>query len=186
MRRADWLAHQLPVGMLDDEFLVRFLAIFQDVADTVLHEIDTLPHMFDASVAPEPMVQALGRGSASTGSTPRFPTICSGASSAKYSSLIRWRGTERGLEQLLWLITEQPAAVHDTGGVYAEGEAPPVVPHIRIEVAALGRATETDLLRIVKSEIPASVTFELAVAGTTIWPVTPGGGAATTQLQEVR
>ena len=52
MRRDDWLVHQLPVGMVEDEFLVRFLSIFQDVATTVMSQIDNLPHMFDATVAP--------------------------------------------------------------------------------------------------------------------------------------
>ena len=36
MRRDDWLIHQLPVGMVEDEFLVRFLSIFQEVGDTVV------------------------------------------------------------------------------------------------------------------------------------------------------
>ena len=36
MRRPDWLIHQLPVGMAEDEFLVRFLSIFQDISNTVL------------------------------------------------------------------------------------------------------------------------------------------------------
>ena len=47
MRRDDWLTHQLPVGMAEDDFLFRFVSIFQNVADTVMHQIDTLPHMFD-------------------------------------------------------------------------------------------------------------------------------------------
>ena len=61
MRRHDWLVQQLPVGMVDDDFLVRFLSIFQTIADTVLHQVDTLPHMFDPAVAPDSMVRLMGR-----------------------------------------------------------------------------------------------------------------------------
>ena len=79
-RRDDWLLHQLPVGMAEDEFLGRFVSIFQEVADTVVGQIDNLPHVFDATVAPPSMVRTLGTGSGSTGSTRRCPSPCSGGS----------------------------------------------------------------------------------------------------------
>ena len=46
-------------------------------------------------------------------------------------------------------------------------------PHVRLEVASVGWAHEDDLLDIVRSELPASLTFELVVAGRTIWPPLP-------------
>ena len=61
MRRDDWLLHQLPVGMAEDDFLYRFVSIFQRVGDTVTHQIDTLPHMYDATVAPPAMVQTMAQ-----------------------------------------------------------------------------------------------------------------------------
>lgn len=187
MRREDWLSHQLPVAMLeDDEFLVRFLAIFQDVADTVLDQVDSLPHMFDPCVAPDPMVRELGRWIGVDWVDSSLPDDLQRRIVREYSSLIKWRGTKRGMEQLLELITGEPAVVRDSGGVYAEGAAPPVIPHVHIEVGSIGWATEAALLGIVKSELPASVTFELLVAGRTIWPTQPGSGSAPSQLQEVR
>jgi phage tail-like protein len=178
MRRADWLSHQLPVGMLDDEFLVRFLGIFQDVADTVVHQIDTLPHMFDPTVAPESMVRTMVDSS--------LPDQLQRRIVREYSSLIKWRGTKRGLRQLLEVISGERAVVTDSGGVYAEGDAPRDAAHVQLEVRSSGWATESDLLRIVRSELPASVTFELVVAGRTIWPTQPSDGSAPTQLQEVQ
>jgi phage tail-like protein len=185
MRRSDWLSHQLPVGMLDDEFLVRFLGIFQDVADTVVHQIDTLPHMFDPTVAPETMVRAMGHWIGIDWVDSSLPDPLQRRIVREYSSLIKWRGTKRGMRQLLEVISGERAIVTDSGGVYAEGDAPRDAAHVRLEVRSSGWATESDLLRIVRSEVPASVTFELVVDGRTIWPTQPSGGAATTEMQEV-
>ena len=65
------------------------------------------------------------------------------------------------------LITgDTKAKVTDSGGVYLYGEAHDTKPHVRMEVATLGAwATDTDLLNIVRSELPASVTFDLLVGG---------------------
>jgi hypothetical protein len=64
-RRADWLAQQLPVGMLGsgrpDEFIMRFVRIFQEVAETMLLQVDNMPHLFDVAVAPPVMVREMGK-----------------------------------------------------------------------------------------------------------------------------
>jgi phage tail-like protein len=185
MRRQDWLSHQLPVGMLDDEFLVRFLGIFQAVADTVVHQIDTLPHVFDPTVAPDPMVRTMGHWIGIDWVDSSLPDELQRRIVREYGSLIKWRGTKRGLRQLLEVISGERAIVTDSGGVYPEGDAPRDAAHVRLEVRSTGWATESDLLRIVRSELPASVTFELVVAGRTIWPIQPSDGTATTEMQEV-
>src|SRR5437763_1081784 len=59
-RRSDWLLGQLPMGMLDDDFFVRFVSIFQEVATTMLDDVDNLGNVVDVTVAPEPMVRWLG------------------------------------------------------------------------------------------------------------------------------
>ena len=85
-RRDDWLVHQLPVGMVEDEFLVRFLSIFQDVADTVIDQVDNLPHMFDADRRPAadgPRARRLDRPRLGRPVTAR--RRCSGASCASTS-----------------------------------------------------------------------------------------------------
>jgi phage tail-like protein len=172
-RRDDWLIHQLPVGMAEDEFLVRFLRIFQDVAETVLTQIDAMPHLFDPTVAPDQMVRALGGWIGIDWIDPSLDVRLQRRIVTSYASLVQWRGTARGLRGLMELVSGAPAFVEDSGGVYAEGESPGRPPHVRIEVASSGWATEPDLLRIVRSELPASVTFEVVVGGRTIWPPQP-------------
>ena len=76
------------------------------------------------------------------------------------------------MRQLLELISEAPAIVEETGGIYGEGEAPADIGHVVLRVETAGWATEADLLRIVRAELPASVTFELFVGDRRIWPPT--------------
>jgi phage tail-like protein len=205
MRPPDWLVDQLPVGKTEDEFLVRFLSIFQDVADTVVHQVDTLPHMFDPAVAPDAIVRLMGTWIGIDWIDPALPDRMQRRIVTEYADLLRWRGTARGLRLLLELITDGPATVTDNGGIYEAGGAPRMAPHVRLEVSRTGFVAETlveepgreprlelvprseqDLVRIIRSEVPAWVTFQLLVGGRTVWPPTPADpGEATAELQEV-
>ena len=182
MRRDDWLLHQLPVGMAEDDFLYRYVTIFQCVADTVMHQVDTLPHMFDPTVAPEPMVQSMARwlgvdwlDSSLDGRLQREIVL-------RYSELIQWRGTRRGLQDLLEMLTAGRVSIEDSGGVFPEGEAPAAPPHVRIDVESTGWNSTNDLVRIVRDELPATVAFDLWVAGERVWPTAAAVGARSGHL----
>jgi phage tail-like protein len=175
MRRDDWLAHQLPVGMTEDDFLMRFLGIFQTVADTVLHRVDTLPHAFDPTVAPDGLVRLMGSWLGVDWIDSTLDDALQRRIVLEYAELVRWRGTAHGLRRLLEVISGGPAFVEDSGGVYPEGESPSRPPHVRIAVESSGWASPADLLAIVRSELPASVTFELRVGQTVVWPPTDTG-----------
>jgi phage tail-like protein len=171
VRRDDWLAQQLPVGMHEDDFLVRFLTIFQRVTDTVLHQIDTLPHMFDPTVAPEPMVRTMAEwmgvdwvDSSLDGRMQREIVM-------RYSELIRWRGTKHGLRLLLQLLSgDDRVDVRDSGGVFPEGEAPHASPHVRLDMATAGWSSSDDLVRIVRDELPATCHFDLWIGDVRVYP----------------
>ncbi len=182
MRRDDWLLHQLPVGMAEDDFLFRFVSIFQRVSDTVVHQIDTLPHMFDPTVAPEPMVQTMANwlgvdwlDSSLDGRLQRKIVL-------NYAEIIQWRGTKRGLEQLLELLSDGPVSVRDSGGIFAEGESPAAPPHVRLDIESAGWNSVVDLVRIIRDELPATVTFDLWIAGERVWPTSELANTRTGQL----
>jgi phage tail-like protein len=185
VRRDDWLLQQLPVGMVEDEFLVRFVSIFQEVTETVYHQIDNLPHMFDVTIAPSSMVRMLGRWIGLDWVDPSLPDGLQRQIVRAYFSILSQRGTRRGMQHLLEVISGAPAEVDDDGGVFPEGESPDDPAHVRLRVETSGWATEADLLRIVRSELPASVTFELFVGGRRIWPPSPAGEADVSVLEEV-
>jgi phage tail-like protein len=168
--RGDWLVNQLPVGMMQDPFLVRFVGLIQQVAGGMLDHLDDLPHLGDVTVTPEPMVRYLGSWIGLEWVEPTLPARTQRELVLGYAHLLQWRGTSKGLRQLLVLITgDADAKVVDSGGVYVFGEAPSTTPHVLMEVAGTGSwATRKTLLQIVKEELPASVTFELRVAGETV------------------
>ncbi len=177
MRNKDWLIQQLPVGMVDDDFLVRFLSIFQDVTNTVFHQLDTLPHMFDPTVAPDAMVRQMGNWIGIDAIDPSLPDVLQRETVLQYAKLLPWRGTRRGMMDLLEAISGGPVTVIDSGGVYHEGEAPAAPPHVRLEAESTGWLDDAGLVQIVRDELPATVTFELVIAGRTIWPPSRLGGS---------
>ena len=165
--RGDWLVRQLPVGMTQDRFLVRFVTLIQQLAGGLLDHLDDMPHLTDVTVTPDPMVRYLGSWVGIDWIDPMLDQRVQREVVRRYCAELMWRGTRRGMQRLLALVTgDNDAVVTDSGGIFLHGEAPGAPPHVRMEVARLGPwATETDLLDIVRSELPASVTFDLIVGG---------------------
>jgi phage tail-like protein len=180
MRRDDWLLHQLPVGMTEDDFLVRFVTIFQRVADTVVHQVDGVEHAFDPTVAPDNMVRLMAEWFGVDWVDSSLDVRLQREIVMRYAELIPWRGTRRGMVELLELLTRADVEVRDTGGVFAEGEAPQDPPHVRIDVQSLGWNNRKDFAQIVRDELPATVTFTVWMAGVRIWPAEDNGAAAAT------
>lgn len=194
MRSETWLADQLPAAMNDDDFLMRFLRIFQTVSDSLLDQIDTLPHMFDPTVAPDRMLQQMAHWLGIDWMDEDLDIAHKRRVIAGYSSLVRRRGTVGGLRDLLVLLGGTDVQVVD-GAVMtlvplASGDDDPVVaplPHVWISMssidwlgvrAGLGSALQDeelsrmqqDLIRIVRDELPAAATFEMTIGATTLWP----------------
>jgi len=179
-RRPDWLINQLPMGMLDDDFLMRFLSIFQEVADSYLQHADQLEHVFDTSVAPDNMVREMGRWiGVGVGIDPTLDDQLQRRIVREVGKMLMWRGTERGMQLLLELITDGAVQVSDSGGVYLEGEAPGHHPHVVLRVESTGWTEEADLIQFVRDELPASTTFELLVGQRRIWPKPRSGDTPT-------
>ena len=171
MRRDDWLTHQLPVSMAEDDFLFRFVSIFQRVADTTVSQIDTLPHAFDPTVAPEPMVRQMAAWLGVNWVDSSLDGRLQRAIVTEYSQIIQWRGTKRGLRRLLELLTGGgDVEIVDSGGVWPEGESPHSSPHVRVNLARTGWLSDADLVRIVRDELPATVSFDLWAAGRRLHP----------------
>ncbi len=182
MRRDNWLIHQLPVGMTDDDFLVRYLTIFQRLADTVIEQVDQMSLMFDPDVAPDSMVRTMAQWLGVDWVDSSLEDRRQREIVRRYAELIQWRGTHRGLQLLLELLTDGPVEVRDTGGVFAEGEAPGGPAHVRIDVGTSGWNRPDDLVRIVLSEVPASVTLDMWIGNEHVWPPSVDASATPGQL----
>lgn len=178
MRRSDWLLAQLPVGMVEDDFFVRFVSIFQEVASTLLDDVDNVDHVLDVTVTPEPMVRWLagwiGAG-AVDGSLPHELQRRIVRTAAR---TLAWRGTRRGLTEFLELVSGGPARVEDGGGVYAEDSAPGDAAWVRMWVASTGWMPEADFVALVRDEVPAHAYGELWVGDRRVWPTPAPDGIA--------
>ena len=70
--------------------------------------------------------------------------------------------------------------------IFPEGESPAAPPHVRLEIESAGWNSVPDLVRIVRGELPATVTFDLWIAGERVWPTDEQLAARTGQLPRRR
>lgn len=180
MNRGQWLLDQLPLSMLDDDFLVRFVSIFQELGDTFMLQADNIEHVVDVSVAPDHMVRYLGHWiGAQELLDESMPDVLQRRIVRESGQILPWRGTTTGVRHVLELITGTPVEVEDSGGVYEEDQAPDNPGHVRITVESTGWANEADFLQLVRAQLPAFVTFELFVGERRIWPAPDTIGTTT-------
>jgi phage tail-like protein len=176
MRRNDWLVGQLPMGMLDDDFFIRFTSIFQELATTMLDGADNIPNVVDVTVAPDAMVRWLGSWIGVRSIDSSLPDGLQRRIVREAGQILAWRGTRRGLTQFLELLTGGPAEVEDSGGIFVAGAGGDRPPHVRMKVQSTGWISERDFLGLVEDELPANVTYELYVGDHRLWPAAAEGG----------
>jgi phage tail-like protein len=173
VRRDGWLLQQLPMGMTDDDFFVRFVSIFQEVASTLYEDADTIEHIVDPTVAPVPMLAWLGRWLGVSWLDASLPEATQRRVVRSLGQALAWRGTLRGLTIILEAVTGGPVILTETGSVRRHRDEPAPSPFIRIQVGSTGWLDDADFVRVVRDELPVSVACQIEVAGRRIWPVTP-------------
>jgi phage tail-like protein len=169
-RSPQWLLNQLPVGMLDADFFVRFVSIFQELGSTLLADADNIDNLVDVSVAPEPMVRWLGTWIGAESIDESLDDAIKRRIVAGAATTLTWRGTVHGLRRFLELTSGGPAEVEDGGGVWRDGEAPTDTAWVRMKVESTGWLDEADFVDLVRDEVPAHVRAELYVGDRRVWP----------------
>jgi phage tail-like protein len=168
-RSPQWMLNQLPVGMLDSDFFVRFVSIFQELGDTLLEDADNIDNLLDVSVAPVPVVRWLGSWIGAAGIDASLPDELQRRIVASTAETLVWRGTASGLRRFLELTSGGPAEVVDGGGVWRAGDAPTDTAWVRLTVASTGWLPESDFVALVRDEVPAHVRAELFVGERRVW-----------------
>jgi phage tail-like protein len=173
-RSPQWLLNQLPVGMLDSDFFVRFVSIFQEVGTSLLENADNIDYLADVSVAPEAMVRWLGSWIGTESIDPSLPDELQRRVVAGAAATLTWRGTASGLRRFLELVSGGAAEVVDGGGVWRDGEAPVDTAWVRMQVDSTGWMSEAEFVDLVRDEVPAHVYAELFVGARRVWPADDG------------
>ena len=164
-----WMVNQLPVGMLDSSFFVRFVSLFQELANSLLENADNIEHVVDPTVAPGSMVRWLGSWIGLDAIDLQLPSELQRLVVRSSGRTLALRGTKAGLTEFLQMTSGAPAEVTDGGGVWREGQAPADTAFVRMSVASTGWLEEEDFIALLRDEIPAHVQAELWIAGRLAW-----------------
>lgn len=174
-RRSDWLLAQLPMGMLDDGFFVRFVSLFQELANTLMANVDNIDNVVDRRVAPPEMLRWLGSWLGVTSIDASLPEGLQRALVAQAGASLAWRGTRQGLQGYLEAVTGAPAEIRESGGIVraelTADDEPALRPRsVEISVASTGWLSEPDFVELVSDEIPIDVSWQLYVGDRRIHP----------------
>jgi len=173
-RSPQWLLNQMPVGMLDADFFVRFVSIFQEIGSSLLEDADNIDYLADVSVTPEPLLRWLGSWIGTDTIDESLDEATKRRIVAGAATTLTWRGTVHGLARFLELTSGGPVEVEDGGGVWREGEAPADTAWVRMKVESPGWLAENDFVELVRDEVPAHVRAELYVGERRVWPAEGG------------
>jgi phage tail-like protein len=164
-RHPQWLVNQLPVGMLNSDFFVRFVSMFQELSESLLDGADQVENIPDATVTPVPMLGHLASWIGVETVDASLPEDLQRLILRSSSRALAFRGTRRGLTGYLEMLSGGPVQVEDGGGVWVEGDAPDDVAWLRMSVDGTGHLSEDEFVALVRDEIPAHVRAELYVLG---------------------
>lgn len=162
-RRSDWLADQLPAALRADPFLCRFLRIFQEVSDGVQVHAHALVDIVDVSVTPVEMVRWIGTWLGIDSVDPSMPDERQRRLVRGMGRLAPWRGTARGLQALLELVTGATVRVEDSGRVVVPGEAVTDRRFVWVDIENAAGCTDEYLTALVAAELPPNVGYALRV-----------------------
>jgi phage tail-like protein len=168
-RSPTWMLDQLPVSMLDHDFFVRFVSIFQDMGSTLLEDADNLEHVASTTVAPSQMLPYLASWIGVETIDDSQPESLQRRIVAGAAKTLTWRGTARGLRSYLELISEGPAEIEEGGGIWRAGDAPEDTAWVVMRVQSTGLLELTDFIDVVRDEVPAHVRAELYVGPDRVW-----------------
>jgi phage tail-like protein len=168
-RRELWMLDQLPTGLLTDDFFRRFASIFQQMANTIVANADNVEHLPDVTVAPDAMVRWLGSWIGVDGIDADLPDGLQRRIVESAADTLAWRGTARGLQRFLELISGSEVEVEDGGGVWRDGEAPEDTAWVQMRVQSTGWLPAADFAALVRDEVPAHVHAQLWLGERLLW-----------------
>ena len=158
-----WLTGQLPMGVREDDFTVRFATIFERLAESIRADADNVEYVADSAVTPLPVLAYLGRWMGIDLVDPRLdPDHQREVVEALGHTLTR-RGTAGALQELLEALTRGQVWVTDSGAVIGDEDVPTYRP-VDVHLSRLGHLRMHEVEAIVRAEVPDHVPVRVTVA----------------------
>jgi phage tail-like protein len=193
---AGWLVGALPLGMQGDDFMVRFLTIFEEVATTLRAASDSITSIADVDVTSPEMVRYLGEWVGAPALDKRLDIQKQRDIVHATGATIGHRGTAHALRVVLRALIQQHAQVStdhvvvlgspsapdalvvddldvqviDEGGVFPEGTAPIGPGTVTVRVSSTGHLRAPQLVELVLASVPADVQVVIECAGERLYP----------------
>ncbi len=159
-----WLVGQLPVGMRDDDLLVRFTTIFERLGATLRAGADGIEHAVDPTVTTPGMLRYLGAWLGYDLLDPDLEVLRQRAIIEALGRALPLRGTRRGLQVLLEAVTDAPVVIEDPGAVLRDGESHTNAGEVVVRVRNAGHLREHEFAALLRDEIPAHLGLRLVIA----------------------
>ena len=161
---AGWLVGQLPVGMRDDDLLVRFTTIFERIGGSLRAGADGVDHIADPTVASPAMLTYMANWLGYDLLDEDVPADRQRSIVAALGHALPLRGTAAGLRILLEAVTDAPVVVDDPGAV-ADADGPlPSAGAVTVTVRSTGHLREHELEALIRDEVPAHLAVEVVFA----------------------
>lgn len=163
------MGHSLPALYHDDEFAQRLMAALDVVVAPIFSVLDNLPAYLDPAVAPLDFVEFLARW-VGIELDETWPETRQRQLVSEAVRLYRWRGTKRGLREVVALYVGVEPEIEDNGGVTwsptpggdLPGSAEPFVV-VRVRVPDIDAVNKVRLEALVAAAKPAHVPHRVEV-----------------------
>ena len=153
----------LPPVYANDDFIGRFLLIFESILSPVSRTIDNLPHYLDPRLTPPELLPWLAAW-IGLALDERWPEAQRRALIRAAVELYEWRGTRRGLSEFLRLYTGHTPEIIETGvGRQKASEDTAFRMVVRLKVPDVAAVDRTVVETIIDLEKPAHVGYSLEI-----------------------
>ena len=160
-----WLVGQLPVGLRDDDLMVRLTTIFERLGSTLRAGADGTEHVADHTVTTPGMIHFMSRWFGPSVLDPEMGVARQRMVLAALARALPLRGTATGLRMLLEALTGDRVEVLDPGGVGREGEIGRHEGVVEVRVVSTGHLREHELAALVRDQVPVHLGVRLLVTG---------------------
>ncbi len=161
-RPRGWLTARLPMGMREDDVLVRFVSMLEVISESVQQSIDQLPHLADPAVAPTPTLEWLARMVGSRDLENLSETQRRSWVNDAGQLMLR-RGTRAQIEALVAPFADGAFTVIDDGGIFPAGGAPACHGTVWVSIERLAHSTPEEVGRLVREAVPAHCTVWMKI-----------------------